>query len=108
MQQKPALDPNNSGNNCSVSSLLFKVKRIKQIIETKTRYLTSANSLDHSQSILKGKQHPDYTGGIAERSDGCCWEASGQADVFVGCSASFDISSSCLWEDNILGIWDLR
>lgn len=96
MQQKPALDPNNSGNNCSVSNLLVKVKRIKKIIETKPRYLTSANSLDRSQLILKGKQHPDYPGGIAERTDECRREASGQADVFVGCSASFDISSSAL------------
>lgn len=103
MQQKPALDPNNSGNNCSVSNLLFKVKRIKKIIETKPRYLTSANNLYHSQLISKGKQHPDYPGGIAEKTDGGCQEASVQADVFVGCSSSFDISSSALLGDTIWG-----
>lgn len=108
MHQKPALDPNNSGNNCSVSNLLVKVKRIKKIIETKPRYLTSANSLDRSQLILKGKQHPDFPGDIAERIDGCRQEASGQAAVFIGCSASFDISSSTHLGDPILGIWDLR
>lgn len=104
MWKKPALDPNNSGNNRSVSNLLFKVKRINQIIESTPSSLTSANSLNCLQLISKGKQHPDYLGGIADRTDGCLWEARGQSDKYVGGSNSLGMSSSTLLGDTIFGI----
>lgn len=67
-------------------------------------YLTSASSLDCLQLISKGKQHLDYPGGIAGRTDGCLWEARSQSDEFVGASTSLGMTSSTFLGDTIFGV----